>query len=742
MALLFSITAFVSAALLFVVQPIVSKTLLPVLGGVPAVWNTCLVFFQSVVLLGYGYAHAAAARLRGGRQVSVHLVAASLGVGALVLPARLHAAGVFSATEQPIRWLLLQLTVAVGLPLAVLSATAPLLQHWLARLSNERGRDPYSLYAGSNLGSVVALLSYPVLIEPHLSLQSQDRLWTAGYVIFVGLIAACGVLSWSARPRECVPAAPATAVRPAAARAVDARRRLSWILLALAPSSYLMGVTTFVSTEVAVVPLLWVVPLALYLLSFILVFAPTSLVSHHRVARVLPALILFAVLVSASGMTLPLWLSIPLHLSAFFAAAITCHGELASDRPAPSALTAYYVLISLGGAAGGALTALAAPVLFDRIVEYPLAMVLTCLLRPAAADDADDAHERRAGDDRARWWDVALPVALGGLTAGLVLTMPWMNLHSEQARVAWMFGLPAIVCYTFLARRVRFALGVAAFLLAAHLYAGPQGRPLFEQRTFFGVLRVTSDPSGQFHQLVHGQTIHGRQRRGGSLRDVPLSYYHPSGPAGDVFAYFREQRGPAPVAVIGLGAGSLCAYARPGDEWVFYELDPAIERLARDPRYFTFWRDCRAERRSVVIGDARVRLASADDARYAMLIVDAFSSDVIPVHLVTREAFDLYRRKTAAGGWIVFHVSSQHLDLEPVLAGLARDAGWVAYARDDLVLTPEERHAGKDPSRWVVLTSTRPALAEHPQWHALAAADDARVWTDDFSNVWTVIRPE
>ena len=732
MAALFSVTVFLSAALLFVVQPMASKKLLPVLGGVPAVWNTCLVFFQSALLLGYGYAHAAVARLGSRRQVFVHVAFALLGFGVLLLRARPNPAGFFSATDQPIPWLLSQLALAVGLPFVVLSATAPILQHWLAGSPHAGGRDPYFLYAGSNLGSLVALLSYPLLLEPHISLELQGRLWTAGYVGVVALIAACGLYASSVAKAPPVPA-------PAHS---GARRRIRWMVLAFVPSSYLLGVTAFLSTDVAAVPLLWVVPLTLYLLSFILVFGPMPLGGHRRVARLLPALTLLAVLVGVSGMTLPLWLLIPLHLSAFFAAAVMCHGELAFDRPPAAALTEYYLLMSLGGALGGALTALVAPIVFDRIVEYPLVMILACLLRPA---DAGDSQERALGSGPAGRLDVAWPLALAALTAGLVLATPRLKIASEQARVAWMFAVPAILCYIFVARPVRFALGLAAFWLAAQLYAGPQGQPLFEERTFFGVLRVTTDPRGEFHQLVHGNTIHGRQRSGGRLRDVPLSYYHPSGPAGDVFAHFRESRAPGIVAVVGLGAGSLCAYARAGEEWTFYELDAAVERIARDPAYFTFWRDCRAGRRSVIIGDARLRLADAADGRYGLLVADAFSSSAIPVHLITREALDLYRRKTAADGWIVFHISSQHLDLKPIVSGLARDIGWVAYARDDLVLTPEERETGKDPSQWVVLARARSrlgALAEDPRWRVLPGDAGARVWTDDFSNVWNAIKTE
>jgi SAM-dependent methyltransferase len=341
--------------------------------------------------------------------------------------------------------------------------------------------------------------------------------------------------------------------------------------------------------------------------------------------------------------------------------------------------------------------------------------------------------------------DIALPLALTGVTAALVLLALRLGLGEGRTGVVSMFALPAIICYTFVERPVRFSLGLTALLLAGQLYPGPHGRPLHQERTFFGVVRVTVDAAGRFHQLVHGSTLHGRQRRSGSARDEPLSYYHPSGPAGDIFARFRESRAPRAVAVVGLGAGSLCAHAREGETWVFYEIDPAVERVARDPAYFTFWQDCRADRLSAVRGDGRFRLAESPDGRYGLLVVDAFSSDAIPVHLVTREALELYRRKLAPGGWIVFHISSRYVDLGPVLASLARDAGWVAYSRDDLMLSAEERQEGKDPSRWAVMAQERSelgALADSARWRRLGDDAGVPVWTDDFSNLWSVVRWE
>jgi hypothetical protein len=738
---LFAMTAAIGAGLLFVVQPMVGKMLLPALGGVPAVWNTCLVFFQAALLAGYAYAHVATGEARVIRQLALYLALAVSALGVLPLRVAAGPVGPVSASDTPVLWLLVQLPIAVGLPFVALAATAPTLQRWFARAVPGTGSNPYVLYAASNFGSLVALLGYPLLVEPYLSLASQRRAWAGGYVGLLALVAACGLGAAAGEAKG----APAEGKPPthggAPAERIAMRRRLRWVTLALAPSAALLGVTAFLTTDIAAIPLLWVVPLALYLASFVLVFAPTPPLRHRRAARALPGLALLVVVVDLSGMTLPLWLLLPLHLAAFFVAALVCHGELALDRPAPARLTEYYLLIAMGGALGGAVAGLLAPVLIDRVVEYPLAIAVACLLGPAGrgavvrADEAARRHVRRL--------DLVLALALGVLTAALAVVVPRSGLAEGRAGVGVMLGLPAILCYTLVDRPVRFGLALVALLLAGQLHEGPHGRPLYQVRTFFGVLRVTVDPAGRFHQLVHGNTVHGRQRWPPGGPAEPLSYYHASGPAGRIFDGFRGSAAPGSVAVVGLGAGSLCAYARPGDEWAFYEVDPAVERIARNPAYFTFWRDCRAERRSVVLGDARLRLTESPDGRYGLLVLDAFSSHAIPVHLVTREALELYRRKTAPAGWVVFHVSSQHLELEPILANLARELGWAAYAGDDLVLTPEERDAGKDPSRWVVLgrvPSDLGALAADPRWRSLGGALRARVWTDDFSSVWSVVR--
>jgi hypothetical protein len=729
LTVVYAATLFLSSGLLFAVQPLVGKLLLPYVGGAPHVWNACMVFFQAALLLGYAVAHGVA-RLPPLGQVALHVGLSLLGI--VALPPQVSAAALGSArpAEDPLPWVLARLVVAVGPPVVVLCATTPLLQRWISTTAHAAGRDPYVLYAASNLGSLVALVGYPVLAEPQLGLDQQGRWWAAGYLGLVALVAACGIAALRGGAGRSAASPRSRDRRP---EPLAAARPLRWIALSLVPSSYLLGVTAAVTVDLPATPFLWVVPLALYLGSFVLAFARRPPFSQRAVGRVLPALVLFVVVVHLSGMALPLWLHLPLHLGTFFAAALMCHGALAADRPSPERLTVYYLTLAAGGVLGGAFNALLAPLVFDGIAEYPIALIAACLLRPPA---------RRAttATRRERRLDVALPLAAGASTAILVWTAPRVGLDG-QASVLWMFGAPAVLVYALVERPVRFASGIAALVLAGQLHAGPSGRPLHQERTFFGVVRVTVDRRGAFHQLLHGGTVHGRQGRGAE-QSVPLSYYHPSGPVGDVFTRLRERTAPARVGVVGLGAGSLCAYAEPDHEWSFYEIDPAVERIARDPRYFTFWRDCRAPRRRVVIGDARLRLSEAPDAAYHLLVLDAFTASAVPVHLLTREALQLYLGKLARGGWVAFHVSSHGVDLADVVAALAADAGLAACLREDLVLTEEERDRGKDPSRWVVLArdpaDLRTLLASG--WRPLDPAPGARVWTDDFSDVWSVVR--
>ena len=708
----FAGTLFLSAALLFCVQPMIARMLLPLLGGAPSVWNACMVFFQALLLAGYLYAHASLRWLGERRQSLLHLALLLAPLPFLPLAVDASAVRAWAGDPDPTLPLLAFLLATVGVPFFVLSASAPLLQRWF--FTTTGARDPYFLYAASNAGSMLALLAYPVVLEPLVGLRRQAVLWAWSYGVFVVIMAGCALFT----------AARATPVAEAAEPAPPLawHRRLRWLALAFVPSSLLLGVTTHISTDVAAMPLFWVVPLAVYLGTFVLVFARRPLVSHLLMVRLLPFLATMTAVVLVSDIADPLWAMVGIHLATFACAAMVCHGELAADRPRAAHLTEFYLWLALGGVLGGLFNTLVAPLVFGGVAEYPLALVLALLCRPGA----------RGGD-----WVV--PVVLGGATAAIVVLAVLGGMPPKLGPL--LFALPFLLNYVLAARRpVRFALGLGAILLAATLHPGRLGEPLSRTRNFFGVLTVTRDPGGEFVQIVHGRTVHGRQSTRPEGRRVPLAYYHPSGPAGDVFTALAASVPAARVAVIGLGAGALAAYARPGQTWTFYEINPAVVRVATDPHLFTFLTDAFGEKPyTVVVGDARLRLAEAPPAAYDLLVLDAFSSDAIPAHLLTREAVALYESRLRPGGVIAAHVSNRFLDLAPVLAAVGQANGLVALVRNDRVVPADLLAAGKTPSTWVALT--RPALPNDelkrrsPNWTRLATPSGARVWTDDYADL-------
>ena len=484
---LFSATLFLSASLLFWVQLMVAKIVLPILGGTPAVWNTCMVFFQALLLAGYGYAHWSTKWLGVRRQAAIHglLLLAPF----FFLPIQRTSHWIPSNAAHPIPWLLGLLLRVVGLPFFVASTTAPLLQKWFAHTRHATSTDPYFLYAASNLGSLFALLSYPLVIEPWLRLANQGRLWTIGYALFALLTLACAWLLWR-RSIDAVPGSSADSGKPPIARspfeglsAVTCTRRLRWALLSFAPSSLMLGVTTYLSTDIAPIPLFWVIPLGLYLLTFVLVFARRRLVPHAWMVRALPIIILPLAIMTITRESRPLWWLIPLHLLTCFVAAMICHGELAKDRPPAPHLTEFYLWMSVGGVLGGLFNALMAPLMFDAIFEYPLAMFVVCLLRPAPG--ADD-HELRS-----HWLDYVLPVALGALVASFSLALNVLpSPPSEFVKRAVIYGPAALLCYASRYRPVRFGLGIGAFLFAGLLSTSTWERTLHMERSFFGAYRI------------------------------------------------------------------------------------------------------------------------------------------------------------------------------------------------------------------------------------------------------------
>ncbi len=738
MLILFGVTIFVGASLLFLVQPMFARMALPLLGGAPAVWNTAMVFYQAVLLVGYAYAHATMRWLGPRRQAGLHLLVLLLPL--LVLPIALPAGWTPPGQTSPIPWLLALLAVAVGLPFFAVSATSPVLQAWFAATGHPGARDPYVLYAASNLGSMLALLAYPVVVERLLRLHAQSHLWAWGYGSLVVLAAACALALWRARPAGHAgePAHPLAAALPGpatpdrAGRPITRARRARWVLLAAVPSSLMLSVTTYLSTDIAAIPLLWVVPLAIYLLTFTLVFGRRRIIPHRVWVELLPVALLPLVLVLVARANEPLALVIPTHLVVFFVAAMVCHGELARDKPDPRHLTEFYLWLSAGGVVGGAFTALLAPIVFTNVLEYPLVLALLPLLpaRPPAAWLGRTS----------RILDLVLPLGLGVLTVGLLVGLERAGYGPEAIGPA--VGLVTLLCLAFWRRPVRFALGLAALLLAGAVYQGEEGRLLYAERSFFGVSRVTRDPSGQYHMLMHGTTLHGMQGLAPARRREPLTYFHSSGPLGQFFAAVDGATPRRAVAVVGLGAGSLACYGKADQRWTFYEIDPVVFRIARDMRFFTFLRDC-PPKIFVVLGDARLTLARAPDQVYDLIILDAYSSDAPPMHLITLDALRLYLAKLAPGGVLLFNISNRHLDLEPVLGTIARAAGLVARTRDDARVAAAERMAGKVESQWVVMARREEdlgALRDDPVWKAPAAPPDLPPWTDDFASLLAAFR--
>jgi hypothetical protein len=554
--IVFAVSMFLGAALLFLVEPMLAKMALPLLGGTPAVWNTCLVFFQTVLLAGYLYAYATTRWLGRRTQIALHLGLALAFVA--VLPLRLPPGWEPPTERSPVLWILGMLAVAVGLPFFIISASTPMLQRWFSQSGHKAAHDPYFLYAASNAGSLVGLLSYPLVLEPTLRLSAQSHLWGYGYVLFVGLVIACGALAWRAAPVAVEAGDAPLGQSIDSADGAAWRSILRWIALAFVPSSLMMGVTTAITTDVPAIPLFWVLPLAVYLLSFVLVFARRPPISHEWLIRRLPLLILAALVPTVCKAKLPLLVLMVLYLVALFAIALVCHGELARSRPKVTRLTEFYLWISLGGVLGGVFNALIAPEIFSTVIEFPLVLVLAALLRPPI--DVVPGTPARAA--QAKRNDLLLPLALGLCLAAVIQVLSHFAIQPSRALEILLFGYSMVWCMSFGKRPLRFAAGLAALLVASSLYTPTYGRVLHTERNFFGVLRVTNSSNGELRYLIHGGTLHGSQSLDPTKRREVISYYAKSGPVGSILGAVEAKplstsagdvRKPD-WAVVGLGA--------------------------------------------------------------------------------------------------------------------------------------------------------------------------------------------
>ncbi len=880
MPLLFSVTLFLSALLLFMVQPMVGKMILPLLGGSPAAWNTCMVFFQALLLIGYLYSHRLAGRpgRTSAQQKTIHI-----GLLLTAIVWLLIAAFLISPRGNPIPVLpslapqgeaypmfgaLALLGVAIGLPFFVLSTTSPLLQKWFVATRHPAGRDPYFLSATSNAGSLFSLTLYPFVVEPSLTLSQQSWVWAVGFLIFAALVAFCGQAAANPLPpiRGGLPA-PIDSPKAGPRTPLPRGKALRWVALSFVPSSLMLGVTFHMTTDIASVPLLWIIPLAMYLLTFIIAFSTWTQVWWYRplLANISPVMTLLLVFVMTAALPkLSTALILSLHLGAFFFAALMLHSELAHDRPAPEHLTDFWLWISVGGVLGGLFNALLAPMLFPFNMEYPIAIGLGCLLVPKLLFE-DSPEPAKAPYRYAGLLDILIPLmmitavswlivlpdqnwfanAMNNIAAAISRLMQFSGigfaLNGSFLSTLLVYALPCVFCFLFIDRPLRFGLCVSAILAVWVFITGNSSGVLRIERSFFGILRVESnaenwpcfdridtDPNTpnappaikvyrqpvQLTKLSHGTTLHGVQGAIGynfplrdnvpaivpnpwaaltytamagfyaiepskpaqtatvpesyfvpgayDFRQDPLTYYHRTGPVGEIFQEMFRTFPNGDVAMIGLGTGSVACYARPGQQLTFYEIDPTVIQLVEPSRYFSYLHDAkkRGAKLKFILGDARLKLEENRDAKYHLLLVDAFSSDSIPVHLLTREAVKLYTDRLADGGLLALHISNRYIDLEPVVARLADDLQLTARVWND---GRESDHPGKTMSTWVVLAKNADHLSDpirgdesdsrigalmggygyhiyNHHWRPLEVLKDVPAWTDDYSDVLRVMR--
>ncbi|MCA8897661.1 MAG: fused MFS/spermidine synthase [Hyphomonas sp.] len=712
-------TVFLSAALVFLVQPMFAKMALPLLGGAPAVWNVSLVCFQAALLVGYAYAHLLARIRRVSVQVGLH--AALLLLAGLCLPLSISTLFGTPDTTRPALWLIGTFTVSIAPPFAVISATAPLIQSWYARSGRHDAADPYHLYAASNVGSLIGLAAYPLLLEPLTRLGVQTNIWAAGYGVLALLLVFSGLISL--RGNLLAPASGASVANAGGAAHPAWRERLVWLMLAAVPSGLLVGVTTHISTDVASAPFLWAPPLMAYIGTFIIVFSSRPAVSHEAALRYLPfAVASAAALIAFHGIArIPLLLNLFAHILSLFLIALAMHGELAARRPHAGRLTEFYLIMSAGGVLGAAFSGLLAPVIFTGVYEYQILLVAALLLYPVASSWRGVL--RRDGELAIVLIGVAM-LGMGAREAGY-------HFHPNLYRTALMLMIAAALL--FRGRRL-----VPAAAISAAFVLGASARPDAEiaaERGFFGVVRAFDLSDGSLRIMAHGTTKHGAERMSEAAHPVPRSYYYADAPIGQVFTALAPEV--HRVGVVGLGVGSVACYRRPGQSYTFFEIDPVVVRMASDPSLFTFLSSCAPDER-IVLGDARITLAQDNGGTFDLLLLDAFSSDTVPAHLLTREAMALYLSHLSDNGVIVFHISNRHMNLAPVVARVGAAEGAVMLEQVYNAGTPEQRQeTGADSSQVVILAKSPEALARFtadPRWHELQA-DGKRPWSDDYSNI-------
>jgi SAM-dependent methyltransferase len=731
----FLLAAFFNSFLIFLIQPITAKLLLPLFGGNPSVWIACLCFFQGVLLIGYLTAHLIR-DWSSSRQTAL--------IGILFLAALVFLP--FSRPEtsvgpSPIITLFGILLSRFFLPVWLVSTLSPLLARRFADDPRDgaSGNDPYLLFQAGNFGSMAALLMYPTVFEPRMELHTHAAIWTIGFALILLL----AIILVSARKRVPGPETADPDHSPALIPPTDTptpvlsqgSRRGRWLLYSFIPSSLLLGVTAHLTSDLAPVPLLWIIPLFLYLTGYFLAFSRTELLPYADLQQgSFPLLMALLVVVNLETVN-PIWFPLGLHLTVFFLISLLFHRRLYQEKPPDREVTSFYLFIGLGGFLGGVFNSMVAPLIFRALVEYPLVLALAALFLPV---------------DRARTAPQTLERGLGHVSFGVnvfLLLLVFQVIPERYHSLTHFFdyALPIFLVFSGLFVPWWFKVCVAlAFLGVCHDVHSPPN-VLQLHRSFYGAFQVAYNDEKTVNLLYHGSTNHGGQRRIGNERNRPMFYYYHKGPTGDIFRGFRARKDLAPVAIVGLGTGGLASYALPGQRYVFYEIDPAIADLAKNADLFTYLRDspgfC-----EIRIGDGRLEIAKDPDNTFGLVVLDAYSSDAIPVHLLTREAFELYRRKLRKDGVLVFHISNRYLNLEPILGNLCREAGWHGYTFNfdpDKVKLPTNDIPFVYGSTWIVMAPYKynfGTILEKEAWRSVRSSNFVKTWTDSYTNLLPVFK--
>ena len=723
---LFLLTIFTGSFLLFLVQPMIARMALPRLGGAPAVWNSAMLVYQALLLGGYAYAHRLA-REPARRQAIIHI--ALFAVALLWLPLGLVDMNP-PADGSPIFWVPWLLVASIGPVFFVVAAQAPLMQRWYA-ISGNKG-EPYALYAASNVGSFAGLLAYPLLVEPFTALHSQKWLWSGIYLLLMALVGLCALKIWRVSGSLFARSEPVEK-----AEHIGWRRRLYWIALAAVPSGLMLSTTSHLTTDLMAMPLLWVIPLAIYLLSFSVAFADNQRPAYW-ISRFAPLVMVvagsFIFLQGSKGAINGLAASLGL----LFTVAVALHNEMYRTRPAPSQLTGFYLMMSVGGVVGGLFCAIIAPLLFNWTWEHPLLILAAALLLPKITLIPMDKTDGKIPFAMAGFGLLALVLGVFG-----VVSYPEYESATKFVITLVVMALGGVVA----GFRVSFLMAMAGVLtLNGGYYNAKLSFDGSRMRSYFGTYTVNASESGRVRWLTHGTTMHGMQLLNEPTR--PISYYSENSGIGKALVKTPEMYGPnASIGIVGLGTGTLACYRKPGQKWQFFEIDPLMVEIARDKKIFSFLEKC-APDAGITLGDARLTLAEVPKGQFDILALDAFSSDAIPLHLLTREAFATYGRALKPDGLLIVHISNRYIDLNPVVAAEAKANGWAAALRHDGP-TEEMVNKGARPSLWIALSRDPEKLSQltgnidkkksvyynADQWLELESHANTRAWTDDYASV-------